>query len=84
MPSKFLRRATALILFASAPAAFACSGELHIELEHAGVYALDHAAVVAAQPALADCAASDLWLSQAGKEVALRVVACDSLLVCCA
>jgi len=75
MPSKFLRRATALILFASAPAAFACSGELHIELEHAGVYALDHAAVVAAQPALADCAASDLWLSQAGKEVALRVVA---------
>jgi hypothetical protein len=75
MPSKFLFRATALILLASTPAAFACNGELHIELEHAGVYTLDHAAIVAAQPGLADCAASDLWLSQAGKEVALRVVA---------
>jgi hypothetical protein len=75
MPQHFLFRATALILFASPPAAFACSGELHIELEHAGVYALDHAVIVAAQPGLADCAADDLWLSQAGREVALRVVA---------
>jgi hypothetical protein len=75
MPSKFLFRATALILLASSTAAFACNGELHIELEHAGVYTLDHAAIVAAQPGLADCAADDLWLRQAGKEVALRVVA---------
>jgi hypothetical protein len=75
MPSKLLFRATALILLATSPAAFACSGELHIELEHAGVYTLDHAAIVAAQAGLADCAADDLWLRQAGKEVALRVVA---------
>jgi hypothetical protein len=75
MPPKFPFRAIAPILFASSTAAFACSGELHIELEHAGVYTLDHAAIVAAQPGLADCAADDLWLSQAGKEVALRVVA---------
>ncbi|WP_395679619.1 C25 family cysteine peptidase [Dokdonella sp.] len=75
MPSNFLLRATALILLAASPAAFACSGELHIELEHAGVYTLDHAAIVAAQPGLADCAVDDLWLRQAGKEVALRVVA---------
>jgi hypothetical protein len=37
MPSKFLFRATALILLASSTAAFACNGALHRELEHAGV-----------------------------------------------
>jgi len=78
MPPNFLSRATALILFVSSRAAFACSGELHIELEHAGVYALDHTTIVAAQPGLADCAADDLWLSQAGNEVALRVAAAGS------
>ncbi|HEY6943053.1 C25 family cysteine peptidase [Dokdonella sp.] len=57
-------------LFASA-----CEGELHIELEHAGVYSLDHAAIVAAQPGLADCAADELWLRQRGSEVPLHVVA---------
>ncbi|MEO5561055.1 MAG: hypothetical protein ABIO49_14060, partial [Dokdonella sp.] len=75
MPLTFLVRAFALLLFATPLPLLACSGQLHIELEHAGVYALDHAAIVAAQPALADCAAADLILTQAGKDVPIRVVA---------
>ncbi|HEY0232230.1 MAG TPA: C25 family cysteine peptidase, partial [Dokdonella sp.] len=75
MPLKNLLRASALVLFASPLPLLACSGRLHIELEQAGVYTLDHAAIVAAQPGLADCAASDLVLTQAGSEVPLRVVA---------
>src|SRR5690606_4079322 len=69
-------RAFALLLFASpAAAAFACSGQLHIEIEDAAVYTLDHAAITAAQPGLADCAAADLVLTQRGEDVPLRVVA---------
>ncbi|WP_300621436.1 C25 family cysteine peptidase [Dokdonella sp.] len=75
MSSAFPIRAFALTLMAAAPLpALACSGRVHIELEHAGVYALDHAAIVAAQPGLADCAADELVLTQGGKEVPLRVV----------
>lgn len=74
MPVRPLR-ALALAVFLSPLPALACSGRLHIELEEAGVYALDHAAIAAAQPGLADCAAADLALSQAGREVPLRVVA---------
>lgn len=75
MPSAFPIRALALALFAAPLPSLACSGRLHIELEHAGVYALDHAAIVAAQPGLADCAADELALTQGGKEVPIRVVA---------
>lgn len=64
---------SALLLLAAAPSIWACSGRLHIELVDAGVYALDHAAVVAAQPGLADCRSDDLMLTQRGHEVALRV-----------
>ena len=75
MPICHLRRAFAPVLMLAPLFAVACEGELHVELEHAGVYALDHAAITAAQPSLADCAADALWLRQAGKEVPLRVVA---------
>ncbi|HEY0180032.1 MAG TPA: C25 family cysteine peptidase [Dokdonella sp.] len=74
MPKPFLS-AAALALFVSPLASLACSGQLHIELEQAGVYALDHAAIVAAQPSLADCAAADLVMTQGGDEVPIRVVA---------
>jgi hypothetical protein len=75
MSSNFFLRAFALILCATPIASFACSGRLHIELENAGVYALDYAAIVAAQPGLAGCAVADLALTERGKEVPIRVVA---------
>ena len=74
MPT-FLISAFALVLFALPLPLLACSGRLHIELEDAGVYSLDHAAIVAAQPTLGDCVANDLTLTQNGKEVPIRVVA---------
>ena len=52
----------------------ACSGSLHIELADEGVYSLDHAAIVASQPSLADCASEDLALTQNGTEVPIRIV----------
>ena len=75
MSLNFLVRAFALMLCATPVAAFACSGRLHIELENAGVYTLDRAAIVAAQPGLVDCATTDLVLTERGKEVPIRVVA---------
>ncbi|HEU4665681.1 MAG TPA: hypothetical protein VFS55_16755, partial [Dokdonella sp.] len=75
MPIRPMLRALAPFLVLVPLSAFACEGELHIELEHAGVYSLDHAAIVAAQPGLADCAADALWLRQRGSEVPLHVVA---------
>ena len=54
--------------------AHACSGRVHIELREAGVYALEQAAIVAAQPGLADCRSEDLELTQRGREVPLRIV----------
>ena len=57
MPPRVPLRALALLLFASPAVALACSGQLHIEIEDAAVYTLDHAAIAAAQPGLADCAA---------------------------
>ncbi|MEO8671242.1 MAG: C25 family cysteine peptidase [Tahibacter sp.] len=53
--------------------ASACSGSLHIELESAGVYALDQPTLFAKQPALADCPRDSLVLTQAGKPVAIRI-----------
>src|SRR5690606_38734281 len=73
-PSSLFRLLAPLALFAPV-AALACTGQLHIELEASGVYALDHAAIAAAQPGLADCAADDLVLSWNGEEVPIRVLA---------
>jgi len=53
--------------------AFACGGTLYIEVEHSGVYALDHAGIAAKQPGLADCPRGDLVLTNQGREVPLRV-----------
>jgi len=68
-------RLAALFLLAAPLSVLACSGQLRIELEESGVYALDHAAIVAAQPGLADCAVDDLALTWKGEEVPIRVVA---------
>ena len=57
---KSLIRAFALACLVAPLPLLACSGQVHIELEQAGVYALDQAAIVAAQPALADCDAARL------------------------
>lgn len=75
MPLKFLAGFLLLAALALPASAIACSGRVHIELEHGGVYALDHAAIAAAQPGLADCAVDDLVLTWNGEEVPLRVVA---------
>ncbi len=53
--------------------ASACSGRAHIEIKDDGVYTLDHAALSAAQPSLADCRADELYLLNRGKEVPIRV-----------
>ncbi len=80
VPAPLLRQCRRLITLALlsillAPlSALACSGILHIEIETAGVYALDHAAITAQQPSLADCASDQLSLSNAGKEVPIRVL----------
>jgi hypothetical protein len=63
--------AVAAAMFA-APA-FACSGRLHVEIAAPGIYALDYASIVAAQPQLQDCRASDLMLLHQDKEVPIRV-----------
>ena len=78
MPSSFLPgalRALALCLFALPLPVLACEGRLHVEVDDDGVYALDHAAVVAAQPGLADCKADELVMTWRGEEVPIRVVA---------
>ena len=75
MSLKPVFRAAALFALATPLPLLACSGRLHIELADAGVYALDHAAIVAQQPGLADCAVDDLVLRQAGNEVPIRVIA---------
>ncbi len=51
----------------------ACAGRLHIEIKESGPYALDYDAIVAAQPALKDCRADDIYLLNRGKEVPLRI-----------
>lgn len=68
-------RAVALASLALPLPLLACEGRLHIELEQSGVYALDHAAIIAAQPGLADCRADELVLRWRGSEVPLRVLA---------
>ena len=77
IPSRFAARAlrVALGAFLLAPlAAFACAGRVHIEVKDSGVYALDYAAIVAAQPGLADCRADELALWHQHDEVPIRVI----------
>lgn len=54
--------------------AFACGGRAHIEVKDSGVYALDYATIVAAQPGLADCRADELALWHRKNEVPIRVL----------
>jgi len=73
--NRFASAAVCAIFSAALPSlSQACSGSLHIELADEGVYALDHAAIVAGQPSLADCASDDLVLTQNGTEVPIRIV----------
>jgi hypothetical protein len=66
-------RAFALAGCLLAAPALACSGRVHIEVAESGVYALDYAAIVAAQPGLADCRSDDLLLRNRGSEVPVRI-----------
>ncbi|MGE5168493.1 MAG: C25 family cysteine peptidase [Deltaproteobacteria bacterium] len=77
IPSRFAARAlrVALGAFLLAPlAAFACAGRVHIEVKDSGVYALDYAAIITAQPGLADCRADELALWHQHDEVPIRVI----------
>lgn len=75
IPVRQLSWAAAAVLALVVPVeSLACSGSAHIELRESGVYALDQAALAAAQPGLADCRSGDLVLAQRGKEVPLRIV----------
>lgn len=69
------RRAVCSVLLAVFPvsAALACAGNVHIEIEHAGVYALDQQSIVAIAPGLADCPRDSLKLTHRGEEVPIRV-----------
>jgi hypothetical protein len=64
--------ALSALLAALPTGAIACSGSLHIELEHAGVYALDYATIVKAEPGFADCQRDTLVMTQNGEEVPIR------------
>lgn len=69
-----IRRVVLLGLLAlPSSAVLACTGSVHIEIEHAGVYALDQARIVAAAPGLADCPRESLKLTQRGKDVPIRL-----------
>ena len=73
--NRFASAALCALFAAALPSlSHACSGSLHVELADEGVYALDHAAIVAGQPTLADCASADLVLTQNGAEVPIRIV----------
>ncbi|MGA9332796.1 MAG: C25 family cysteine peptidase [Rudaea sp.] len=62
------------LLLSTSLDAWACSGRLHIEVKNSGVYALDYAAIVAAQPALKGCRSDDLVLLNRGHEVPIRMI----------
>ncbi|MGH8090214.1 MAG: hypothetical protein ACREO6_02050, partial [Rudaea sp.] len=61
------------LLFAPV-SAFACAGRVHIEVKDSGVYALDYAAIITAQPGLSDCRADELALWHKQDEVPIRVI----------
>lgn len=62
-------------LLLGSPLALACSGALHIEIEHEGVYSLEYESIVANQPTLAGCRADQLLLSHRDGPVPMRVLA---------
>jgi hypothetical protein len=71
----FIRRGLLSLIASLCPvSAFACEGMLHIEIEHTGVYSLDHASIVAQQPGFADCSSDALYMTNAGTQVPIRVV----------
>ena len=70
----FLGALSALFHAASAIATPLCSGSLHIELQQAGVYALDYASIVASQPGLQNCPSADLVLRHQDTEIPLRML----------
>lgn len=81
IPSHFAAcalRTTLGALLLAPLAAFACTGRVHIEVMDSGVYALDYAAIVTAQPGLADCRADELALWQRDGEVPIRVIGAKS------
>ena len=53
---------------------WACQGQLDIQIEHAGVYTLSQAEILAKQPGLVDCSSADLTLTNRGVEVPIRVI----------
>jgi hypothetical protein len=72
--STIIARVLFAVAIALPAAALACSGGLHIEVQEAGVYALDYAAVVAHQPGLGDCRSDALALRHLGADVPIRIV----------
>ncbi len=73
MRAPLMARTLASLLLGAPAAAIACSGSVHVEVEHAGAYALDHATIVAQEPGLSDCASSDLVLTHLGEPVPIRI-----------
>ena len=73
MPGFRFARLAGLALAALSLPAFACEGRLHIELQQTGVYGIDYASIVAQQPGLSDCSADQLFLTERGKEVPIRI-----------
>jgi hypothetical protein len=77
IPSHFVARGLRAVLGALLLApltALACGGRVHVEVKDSGVYVLDYATIVAAQPGLADCRADELALWHENGEVPIRVL----------
>ncbi len=77
LSAKRCHRSAIAALFATllAPSlVLACQGQLDIQIEHSGIYALNQAEIVAKQPGLADCASAELSLTNRGVEVPIRVL----------
>src|SRR5690606_31698821 len=72
--TRSLARFSLLLALLPVVPVWACDGALHVELEHSGVYSLDYASVLAAQPRFADCRSDDLALTWRGEEVPVRVI----------
>lgn len=63
-----------LLSISLATPVWACSGRLHLETGPSGVYSLDYADAIAAQPTLAGCDIKQLRLMNQGKEVPIRTL----------
>ncbi len=64
----------ALLCMTTTMPALACSGRLHLETGPTGVYSLEFAAAIAAQPGLVDCDINQLRLTNRGEEVPIRTL----------